>query len=317
VSTRRWVSGQPTANILTRYAPPAAIAGALAMLCWAGSIVLVRDVAGTVPPVAMSFLRCVLALMILYPICRRSLSIQWPLMRKHWKLIGLQGILLFIGGNGMLFVGLQFTTAISGALINSAEPVVIVAVAWVMFRDRLTTIQWIGVTISMIGVLYLIGRGDVLVFLSLDLNIGDVFVLISIVSWAFYAVLMRRVPRELDRLNLVFGILIAGAIAVFPFWILENIFYKATPLIWTTLWTTGFNAVFASILALFWWNHTVEQFGPGRAGLFVHLIPVYTVILAMWLLGEQPYLFHAIGIGLIAIGIFLTTMFKRKRETSG
>jgi drug/metabolite transporter (DMT)-like permease len=217
----------------------------------------------------------------------------------------------------MLFVGLQFTTAISGALINSAEPVVIVAVAWVMFRDRLTTIQWIGVTISMIGVLYLIGRGDVLVFLSLDLNIGDVFVLISIVSWAFYAVLMRRVPRELDRLNLVFGILIAGAIAVFPFWILENIFYKATPLIWTTLWTTGFNAVFASILALFWWNHTVEQFGPGRAGLFVHLIPVYTVILAMWLLGEQPYLFHAIGIGLIAIGIFLTTMFKRKRETSG
>ena len=317
MSTRRWVSGQPTANILTRYAPPAAIAGALAMLCWAGSIVLVRDVAGTVPPVAMSFLRCVLALMILYPICRRSLSIQWPLMRKHWKLIGLQGILLFIGGNGMLFVGLQFTTAISGALINSAEPVVIVAVAWVMFRDRLTTIQWIGVTISMIGVLYLIGRGDVLVFLSLDLNIGDVFVLISIVSWAFYAVLMRRVPRELDRLNLVFGILIAGAIAVFPFWILENIFYKATPLIWATLWTTGFNAVFASILALFWWNHTVEQFGPGRAGLFVHLIPVYTVILAMWLLGEQPYLFHAIGIGLIAIGIFLTTMFKRKRETSG
>ena len=317
MSTRRWVSGQPTANILTRYAPPAAIAGALAMLCWAGSIVLVRDVAGTVPPVAMSFLRCVLALMILYPICRRSLSIQWPLMRKHWKLIGLQGILLFIGGNGMLFVGLQFTTAISGALINSAEPVVIVAVAWVMFRDRLTTIQWIGVTISMIGVLYLIGRGDVSVFLSLDLNIGDVFVLISIVSWAFYAVLMRRVPRELDRLNLVFGILIAGAIAVFPFWILENIFYKATPLIWTTLWTTGFNAVFASILALFWWNHTVEKFGPGRAGLFVHLIPVYTVILAMWLLGEQPYLFHAIGIGLIAIGIFLTTMFKRKRETSG
>lgn len=287
------------------------------MLCWAGSIVVVRDVAGIVPPAAMSFLRCVLALIILYPICRRSLHAQLPLMRKHWKIIGLQGALLFIGGNGMLFVGLQFTSAISGALINSAEPVVIVAVAWVMFRDRLTTIQWIGVVISMIGVLYLVGRGDASVFLSLDLNIGDVFVLISIVSWAFYAVLTRRVPRELDRLNLVFGILVAGAVVVFPFWILENIFYKATPLIWATVWTTGFNAVFASILALFWWNHTVEKLGPGRAGLFVHLIPVYTVILAMWLLGEEPYLFHAIGIGLIAIGIFLTTMLKSKREISG
>lgn len=311
------MSTAPTSNILTRYTPPAAVAGALAMLCWAGSIVVVRDVAGIVPPAAMSFLRCVLALMILYPICRRSLHSQLPLMRKHWKIIGLQGVLLFIGGNGMLFVGLQFTSAISGALINSAEPVVIVAVAWVMFRDRLTTIQWIGVVISMIGVLYLIGRGDVSVFLSFDLNIGDVFVLISIVSWAFYAVLMRRVPRELDRLNLVFGILVAGAIVVFPFWILENIFYKATPLIWEAVWTTGFNAVFASILALFWWNHTVENLGPGRAGLFVHLIPVYTVVLAMSLLGEQPYLFHAIGIGLIAIGIVLTTMLKSNRETSG
>lgn len=308
------MSGQQPNNILTRYAPPPAIAGALAMLCWAMSIIVVRDVAGVVPPASMSFLRCVLAICILYPICQRNLHAQWPLMCKHWKIIALQGALLFIGGNGMLFVGLQFTTAINGALINSAEPVTIVAIAWVMFRDRLTALQWLGVLISMIGVLYLIGRGEASVLLSLDLNIGDVFVVISIISWAFYAVLMRKVPRELDRLNLVFGILVAGATVVFPFWILENIFYKATPLIWETLWTTGFNAIFASILALFWWNHTVENLGPGRAGLFVHLIPVYTVLLAMWLLGEEPFAFHAVGIGLIAIGIFLTTMLKTKRE---
>ena len=301
-------------NILTRYAPPPVIAGALAMLCWATSIVVVRDVAGIVPPAAMSFLRCVLALCILYPICHGTLHEQWPLMRKHWKIIGLQGVLLFIGGNGMLFVGLQFTTAINGALINSAEPVTIVAVAWVMFRDRLTPVQWAGIFISMIGVVYLVGRGNLSVLLSLDLNIGDIFIFISIISWAFYAVLMRKVPPELDRLNVVFGILVAGAIVVFPFWILENVFYKTTPLIWETLWTTCFNAIFASILALFWWNQTVEGLGPGRAGLFVHLIPVYTVILAVWLLGEQLFLFHAIGIGLIAIGIFLTTMLKTNRE---
>ena len=241
---------------------------------------------------------------------------QLPLMRKHWKIMALQGTLLFIGGNGMLFVGLQFTTAINGALINSAEPVVIVAVAWLMFRDRLTAVQWMGVVVSLAGVLYLIGRGDMTVLLNLDLNIGDVFILISIVSWAFYAVTMRKVPRDLDRLNLVFGILVAGAVVVFPFWILENIYFQPTPLIWETVWATGFNALFASILALFWWNHAVEGLGPGRAGLFVHLIPVYTVILAMWLLGEEPFLFHAVGIGLIAIGIFLTTMLKTKQKVS-
>lgn len=311
------MSPSPQNNLLARYAPPPLIAGPLAMLCWAGSIIVVKDVAGVVPPVAMSFLRCLLAMALLYPICRHSLHAQWPLMCKHWKLIGLQGALLFIGGNGMLFVGLQFTTAINAALINSAEPVTIVAIAWVMFRDRLTFIQWLGVVISLIGVIYLIGRGDIGVLLGFRLNAGDLFVLISIVAWAFYAVLMRRVPPELDRLNLVFGILIAGAICVFPFWILENIYYAPTPVIWATAWVTIFNAVFASILALFWWNHAVEGLGPGRAGLFVHLIPVYTVIMAMGFLGEELFTFHAIGIGLIAIGIYLTTMLKTKGEKAG
>lgn len=292
------------------------LAGPLAMLCWAGSIVVVKDAAGVVPPAAMSFLRCMLAMAILYPMCHRNLRAQWPLMKKHWKIIGLLGAMLFLGGNGMLFVGLQFTTAINAALINSAEPVIIVAVAWVMFRDRLTTVQWAGVAVSLFGVIYLVGRGDIGVLLGFRLNAGDLFVVISIITWAFYSVLMRRVPRELDRLNLVFGILMAGAILVFPFWILENIYYVRTPLIWATVWTTAFNAIFASILALFWWNHAIEGLGPGRAGLFIHLIPVYTVLLAMGFLGEELFGFHVIGIGLIAVGIYLTTMLKSKKGSS-
>lgn len=101
---------------------------------------------------------------------------------------------------------------------------------------------------------------------------------------------------------------------VFPFWVLENVFYQPTPLIWETIWATSYNAVFASILGMFWWNHAVEGLGPGRAGLFVHLIPVYTVLLAMGFLGEELFWFHAAGIALIAVGIYLTTLLKTKRE---
>lgn len=304
----------PEPNLLTRYAPPPALAGAMAMFLWAGSMVVVRDVAGIVPPAALSFFRCLIAIVILFVLCRRSLRHQWPLMRAHWKLIGLLGALLFLGGNGMLFVGLQFTTAINAGLINSAEPVTIVAVAWVMYRDRLTAVQWLGVVLSLLGVTYLIGQGDLGILLSFQLNIGDIFILGSIVTWAFYAVLLRHVPPELDRLNLVFGILVAGAIVVFPFWILENIYYQRTPLVWELVWATGFNAIFASIFAMFWWNHAVQHLGANRAGLFVHLIPVYVVILAMLFLGEEFYRFQAVGISLIAVGLYLTTMLKTKKE---
>lgn len=300
-------------NLIVRLAPPPLLAGPLAMLCWALSMIVVRDVAGVVPPAALSFLRCLISVFLLFFLCRNSLRHQWPLLRRHWKLIALLGACLFVGGNGMLFVGLQFTTAINASLINSAEPVMIVAVAWAMYRDRLTLIQWVGVLLSAAGVIYLIGRGDLGVLLAFELNIGDIFILISITTWAFYAVLLRHVPPEMDRLNLVFGILVAGAVLVFPFWILENIYYKPTPLVWDLVWATGFNAVFASILAMFWWNHAVQHLGPGRAGLFVHLIPVYTVFLAMWFLGEELHPFHAVGIGLIAAGIYLTTMLKTGR----
>lgn len=290
---------------------PPLLAGTLAMLCYSGSFISVRDVAGVVPPAAITFLRCAIAIAILYPFCRKSLHAQWPIIRKHWKFLALQGVLIIVCGNGIMFVGLQFTTAINGSLINSAEPVAIVAVAWLMFRDRLDAMQWLGVLISMAGVLYLIGRGKLDVLLNLDLNIGDVLVFISIVCWAVYAVLMRRVPKELDRLNFLFAILVAGAVAVFPFWILENIYYLPTPITWTTAGVTGGLALFASIFALLWWNRAVEGLGASRAGLLLHLIPVYTVILAVWLLDEEPFMFHAVGIGLIAVGIYLTTIHRR------
>lgn len=308
------MSAPPPSNLLVRYAPPPVLAGALAMLLWAGSMIVVRDVAGIVPPVALSFFRCLIALAMLYPICRRSLHAQWPLMRANWKLFGLLGILLFFGGNGMLFVGLQFTGAINAGLINSAEPVAIVAVAWLMYRDRLTAVQWSGVLVSLLGVIYLIAHGQLSVLLAFRLNVGDVFILISIVSWAFYAVMMRHVPRELDRASLLFGILVSGAVVLFPVWILENIYYAPTRIVWQLFWATGFNALFASVLAMFWWNHALQHLGPGRASLLVHLVPVYTVILAVWFLGEKLYTFHFVGIGLIAIGIYLTTLLQGRRE---
>ena len=304
-------------NILTRCIPPPILAGVMAMLCYAGTFIVVRDFAGVRPPAAITFLRCTIALAILYPFCRKSLRAQWPLMRRHWKFLALQGVLIIVCGNGIMFVGLQFTTAINGALINSAEPVTIVLFAWLMFRERLSIVQWLGVLVSLTGVIYLIGRGDIDALLSFNLNLGDIFVFISILCWSVYAVLMRNVPPELDRLNFLFGILVAGAVAVFPFWILENLYYIPTPVTWTTAAVTGGMALFTSILALLWWNRAVEGLGAPRAGLLLHLIPAFTFVLAIALLGEEPRPFHAVGIVLIGAGIYLTTILKSGKTDAG
>ena len=237
-------------------------------------------------------------------------------MRRHWKFLALQGVLIIVCGNGIMFVGLQFTTAINGALINSAEPVTIVLFAWLMFRERLSIVQWLGVLVSLTGVIYLIGRGDIDALLSFNLNLGDIFVFISILCWSVYAVLMRNVPPELDRLNFLFGILVAGAVAVFPFWILENYITSRrpspgrqwqSPVVWRCLRRS-----------LRCCGGTVpwRDWGP-RAGLLLHLIPAFTFVLAIALLGEEPRPFHAVGIVLIGAGIYLTTILKSRKADAG
>ena len=119
---------------------------------------------------------------------------------------------------------------------------------------------------------------------------------------------MRKVPPNLAPLNYLFGILAAGAIFAFPFWIIENLYFIPTPVTWTTAGVTGGMALFTSILALLWWNRAVEGLGAARAGLLLHLIPVFTLVLAIALLGEELRSFHAVGIVLIGLGIYLATI---------
>jgi drug/metabolite transporter (DMT)-like permease len=62
-------------------------------------------------------------------------------------------------------------------------------------------------------------------------------------------------------------------------------------------------ALFSSVLSYVFWNRGVEALGANVAGVFVHLVPVFGVIVAWLLLGERLEAFHVAGIALILAGI--------------
>ena len=72
-------------------------------------------------------------------------------------------------------------------------------------------------------------------------------------------------------------------------------------------------ALFPSILAYVFWNRAVAELGANRTGQFLHLMPVFGAVLSMIFLGERLYGFHAVGIALIALGIWLATVYGRIR----
>ena len=284
----------------------------LAMFFWAGSTVIVRWLREDLPPMGLSFWRTLFGALIVLPFVIGPLRAQAHILRRNWKILALLGFLLFVGGNAILFLSLQYTFAINAAVINSVEPVLILVVAWFMFRDPVTRRQGFGVMVSLAGVMTLISRGDLSVLAAMDFNRGDILVLGAYMSWAFYAVLLRRAPSGLDRRLILLIILAFGALFLVPFYAIETAIDRPMPVTWTAVMAVVFLALFSAVAAVLMWNRAIAALGSGRAGLFIHLIPAFTVLMAVALLDEELHLFHASGIVLIAIGIYFSTLSGRR-----
>ena len=274
-------------------------------LIWAVTTVVVRHVRDESPPIGLSFWRTLAAFIIMLPFCLRPIIDQWDMVRQYWKLLALLSLLLWVGGNALLFVSLQYTFAINVGVINSMEPLIIVVFAWLLFRDDFTWRQGLGLALSLGGVLVLITAGSVESLLALDLNRGDLIVSGAYVAWGLYAVLLRKLPRELDYRVTVGVVLGFGTLFLFPIFLFEAAYVRPTLPTTTTLITIAWLATFSSSLTMIFWNYGILKLGAARAGQYLHLVPAFTIVLAIIVLGETLGAHHIAGIVLIAIGLIV------------
>ncbi|MDI6748298.1 MAG: DMT family transporter [Rhodocyclaceae bacterium] len=282
----------------------------LTNLFWAGNWIVGRGMRDEVPPVALSFWRWVIALACLLPLA-------WPYLRRDraillagWRWLLLFGILGTCLYNALTYIGLQQTEAINGLLLNSFIPIVIVLLAWLFQGKRLRRIETVGIVMSFIGVVAIVARGDLSTLLALSLNIGDIWILLSVFAWATYTLLLPRRPAA-HPLAFLFAIALIGVLATLPFYLLEHFTIRQitpSPGAWLTLAYAG---IFPAFLGFIFWNKGVEQVGAAQAGLFIHLMPAFGIVLAAVFLDERLLSFHFIGIALIFGGIFLATLKQR------
>jgi len=278
----------------------------LANLFWAGNWIVGRGMREAVPPIALSFWRWVIALACLLPLA-------WPYLRRDravlvagWRWLALLGILGTCLYNALTYLGLQQTEAINGLLLNSFIPIVIVALAWGFHGKRLKPIEALGIAASFLGVLNIIARGDAHNLLRLTLNVGDIWILLSVVAWAAYTLLLPHRPKA-HPLAFLFAIALIGIVATLPFYLMEvaaGRHIRSSVGAWGAIAYAG---IFPAFLGFIFWNKGVEQVGASRAGLFIHLMPAFGILLAAIFLGEAMTWFHVVGIALIFGGIFLTT----------
>jgi drug/metabolite transporter (DMT)-like permease len=276
---------------------------ALGSLCWSGNHLMGRAIAGHVPPLAITTLRWLLAAAVLYPFIRGQLARDWPLIRRHF---GVLIYLALIGGavfGALQFVGLQLTTALNVSVMNSLAPVFIAVASAVMFGDRLTRGQLAGIVISLLGVLAIISKLDPGVLTHFAFNLGDILILINLVLWAVYSASLRWRPK-IHPLSFMFVFSLISGVAMLPAFAWE---YSTGFVLQPTLLTVSaivFVTIFSTIVAFASWTRGVELIGPNRAGVFLHLIPIFTALLTGVLLGEPLMGYHVVGFALILIGVW-------------
>jgi drug/metabolite transporter (DMT)-like permease len=290
----RWLNNQPYLLL------------SLTSLFWAANIVLARFVAGHVPPMTLSCVRWIGAFLMLLPFAWPHLKRDWPALRSHMPLMLVLSATGFAFNNALSYWALQYTEALNALLIQSSAPLFVALWALLLFGVRLTLAQFAGIVISLAGVLVILLRGDLGALLSIRFNRGDLMFAGAVLSFGLYSALMTRRPKT-HQLSLIAFTIGCGAVLLLPFSAWEFSTGYTLKFDALTLATLAYVMIFPSTLAYLFFNRGIALIGPNRSAPFLHLVPVFGSAMAIFLLGEQPRLFHLIGYALVLAGIVIAS----------
>ena len=295
-------------------APPSTSAGgqwrAYAMLtitalCWGANALFSRMAAGEVSPMAVVLLRWVGVVILIALFANRYVRQDWPRLKPKLPFLFALGALGFAGFNGLFYVSGHYTTAVNLGILQGAIPGLVLFGAFLAHGARITRMQAIGVGVTVIGVATVASGGNLSGLAGLGVNPGDGLMIIACVLYAGYTVALRNRPAT-SALGL-FTVLAASALVTsLPMVAVEvylGQFHWPTPKGWLVV---GLITLFPSFLAQIFFMNGVEAIGPGRAGVFVNLVPVFSAILAVAILSEPFELFHAAALTLVLGGIYLS-----------
>ena len=276
-----------------------------------------RWIHNDIPPISLAFWRWTVALMIILPFSLKHIIHQKDLIRQNWKILTLLAILSVTNFSMFIYMALKSSTVTNTVLINSMIPIFIVLVSWMGFKERITLRQTVGIAASLTGLMFIIAGGNLSTLIDVRFSKGDIWTISAGMSWALYSVLLRKCPIEFNSRGFLATTIIIGIFFIFPFYIWEINTGKTMNITKASLGSIIYVALFASILAYIFWNKAIQIIGANKTGIFIHLMPVFSIILAIIFLDEKLRGYHVKGSVLIFLGIFLTTTNKLTFQKAG
>ena len=287
----------------------AAIFLSFASLFWSGNFIIGRlaSVESLVSPLSLGFYRWLIAFIILTPFCFQKAKTDIFLIKKQpWLmfLIILTGPTLF---NTFVYIGLSETTVINALLVNSAIPMFIILFNLFIYKNPTNRYQIFGILISLVGVSYVITKGNYQNILGTDLYKGDFYILLAVICWALYSIFLKKNETGISGFSLMYISFGFTIIFLFPAY-LYDLFINGNFLDLNnqSLLVIAYTGVFPSIFSYICYNTGVSLIGANKSGPFLHLMPIFGGILAFFVFQETLQIYHYVGIVSVIIGIIIT-----------
>ena len=280
----------------------------LTTLFWSGNFIVGKAASiFEIPPFTLNFYRWTFAWLILAPFTLKEVIDKKNYILKNIKLITILGITSITIFNSIVYYSLNFTQVISGVLMISTIPVMIIIFCWLFRIEKTNVYQIFGVIFSLSGVVVIITKADLNILLNLNFNKGDIWMVVAMFSWAMYSALLRKKKFELSQLSLLQTIITAGLIFLLPAYLVELSLGYKTSINLPFILTLTYVVLFPGLASFIFWIKGISIIGSNRSGIFLHLMPIFSTIMAILIFGEKFMIFHLIGAMFIIAGIILSS----------
>ena len=276
-------------------------------LFWSGNFIVGKAASlYEIPPFTLNFYRWLFAWAILMPFTFKEIIEKKRYILDNIKLITVLGITSITFFNSIVYYSLNFTHVISGVLMISVIPVMIIFFSWVFKIEKTNIYQINGVIFSLLGVAVIITKAELNILLDLDFNKGDLWMVVAMFSWAIYSVLLKKKKHKLSQISLLETIITMGLIFLLPIYFIEMKMGYHVILNTPFVLTLTYVVLFPGLISFLFWIKGIALIGANRSGIFLHLMPIFSVLMAIIIFKEKFMFFHLIGALLILIGILLS-----------
>ena len=279
----------------------------LTVFFWAGNFIVGKLASYyEVPPFSLNFYRWLFAWVILAPFTVPEIIKKKKYIKNNFKLFSILGITSITIFNSIVYYSLNFTQVINGVLMISTIPVMIMLFSFFLKIEKTNIFQILGVIFSLIGVLLIITKANLSILLNLDFNRGDLTMVLAMLSWALYSALLKKKKHKLSQLTLLEVIITFGLIFLIPVYFIEYNMGYVIKLEKPFILILSYVVLFPGLASFILWIKGISLIGVNRSGVFLHLMPILSAIMAMIIFDEKFMFYHILGAIFILTGILLS-----------